>query len=258
MNLPPSPKAPALSNTTAEPLNAEPHGTDALIYHAIGLKKHFDGGKVAALRGVDLQIRQSEFVAIVGPSGCGKSTLLQMLGSLDKPSEGILNYRGQSIPEMPDPAEYRAHEIGFVFQSFNLLPAYTVEENVQMPMFEGSRTRLQRKQRALELLRSVGLDHRLAHFPLQLSGGERQRVAIARALANNPCVILADEPTGNLDSENAALIIELLLKLHHDLGVTLVLVTHDAAIAQLATRIIRMKDGRVITDTSSSPPIPLS
>ncbi len=231
---------------------AEPQGgAEALIYQATGLKKLFDGGKVAALRGVDLQIRQGEFVAIVGPSGCGKSTLLQMLGALDQPSEGVLNYRGQSIPAMPDPAEYRAHEIGFVFQSFNLLPTYTVEENVQIPMFEGGRSRAQRTQRALELLASVGLAHRLTHFPSQLSGGERQRVAIARALANNPCVVLADEPTGNLDSDNAAQIIDLLLRLHRELGVTLVLVTHDATIARLATRIIRMKDGRVITDTSS-------
>lgn len=225
-----------------------------LVYEAIGLKKQYDNGKVAALRGVDFQIRQGEFVAIVGPSGCGKSTLLQMLGALAVPSEGVLNYRGNSIAGMADPSEYRAHEIGFVFQSFHLLPTFTVAENVQIPMFEGNCTRAQRTERAVELLGSVGLAHRLSHYPSELSGGERQRVAIARGLANKPSVVLADEPTGNLDSENAAQIIELLLKLHRELGVTLVLVTHDLSIAELATRTIRMKDGRVIVDSGVTPP----
>jgi putative ABC transport system ATP-binding protein len=219
-----------------------------LIYKAIGLKKQFDNGKVVALRGLDLEIRQGEFVAIVGQSGCGKSTLLQMLGSLDRPSEGTLNYRGQSISDMSDPAAYRAHEIGFVFQAFHLLPTFTVVENVQIPMFEGKLSRAQRKARAVELLESVGLGHRLNHFPTELSGGERQRVAIARGLANNPSVVLADEPTGNLDSESAVQIIDLLLELHRKLGVTLVLVTHDLSVAQRASRTIRMKDGRVISD----------
>ena len=219
-----------------------------LIYEAIGLKKQFDNGKVVALRGLDLEIRQGEFVAIVGQSGCGKSTLLQMLGSLDKPTEGTLNYRGKSIPDMPDHAAYRSHEIGFVFQAFHLLPTFTVVENVQIPMFEGGMSRSQRKSRAVELLESVGLGHRLNHFPTELSGGERQRVAIARGLANNPSVVLADEPTGNLDSESAVQIIDLLLDLHGKLGVTLVLVTHDLSVAERATRTIRMKDGRVISD----------
>ncbi len=229
-------------------------GSNELVYEAIGLKKQFDGGKVIALRGVDLQIRQGEFVAIIGSSGCGKSTLLQMLGSLDKPSEGVLNYRGKSIPDMPDPSDYRAHEIGFVFQAFHLLPTFTVVENVQIPMFEGALSRSQRKERAVELLESVGLGHRLNHFPSELSGGERQRVAIARGLANKPSVVLADEPTGNLDSQSAKSIIELLLQLHRDLGVTLVLVTHDLTIAERATRTVRMKDGLVISDQLSIPP----
>jgi putative ABC transport system ATP-binding protein len=224
-----------------------------LIYEAIGLKKQFDNGKVIALRGLDLEIRQGEFVAIVGQSGCGKSTLLQMLGSLDKPSEGTLNYRGRSIPAMPDPAAYRAHEIGFVFQAFHLLPTFTVLENVQIPMFEGKLSRSQRKARASELLESVGLGHRFNHFPSELSGGERQRVAIARGLANQPSVVLADEPTGNLDSESALQIIDLLLDLHRKLGVTLVLVTHDVSVAGRASRTIRMKDGRVISDQVAIP-----
>jgi ABC-type lipoprotein export system ATPase subunit len=222
-----------------------------LIYEAIGLKKHFDNGKVVALRGLDLEIRQGEFVAIVGQSGCGKSTLLQMLGSLDKPTEGRLNYRGNSIPDMADHAAYRSHHIGFVFQAFHLLPTFTVVENVQIPMFEGGLSRSQRKARAVELLESVGLGHRLNHMPTELSGGERQRVAIARGLANKPSVVLADEPTGNLDSESAVQIIDLLLDLHGKLGVTLVLVTHDLSVAERATRTIRMKDGRVISDQAA-------
>jgi ABC-type lipoprotein export system ATPase subunit len=217
-----------------------------VVYEARGLKKNYDGGQVAALRGVDFDIKEGEFVAIVGPSGCGKSTLLQMLGSLDKPSEGSLLYRGSLISGLEDPSDYRSAEIGFIFQSFHLLPTFTVSENVQIPMFETGLSRKEREVRAHELLESVGLGHRLKHFPSELSGGERQRVAIARSLANRPSVLLADEPTGNLDSENAAHVVELLLKLHRELGMTLVLVTHDLGIAALATRTIRMKDGRVV------------
>lgn len=224
-----------------------------LVYEAVGLKKQYDGGKVSALCGVDLQIRQGEFVAIIGASGSGKSTLLQMLGSLDKPSEGSLTYRGKSIPDLADPADYRSREIGFIFQAFHLLPTFTVVENVQIPMFEGDLSRAKRKERATQLLQSVGLDHRLTHYPMELSGGERQRVAIARSLANGPTVLLADEPTGNLDSKSATQIMELILKLHRELKMTLVLVTHDLHIARQASRIISMKDGRVISDEISNP-----
>lgn len=227
--------------------------TGDIVFEARQLAKEFDGGQVAALRGVDFQIREHEFVAIVGPSGCGKSTLLQMLGSLDHPTSGSLTYRGASIPGMPDPSAYRAHHIGFVFQAFHLLPTFNVVENVQIPMFEGGLSRSQRRERAVDLLKSVGLDHRLGHFPSQLSGGERQRVAIARSLANRPSVLLADEPTGNLDSENAVHVMELILKLHRELGMTLILVTHDPAIAAQASRTIRMKDGRVVPNDSSPP-----
>ena len=228
------------------------NGSGDLVYEAIGLKKHFDNGQVVALRGVDLQIRQGEFVAVVGPSGCGKSTLLAILGSLDKPTEGTIKYRGNSIPDMPDPAAYRAHQIGFVFQAFHLLPTYTVSENVQIPMFEGKLSVSERQQRAEELLKSVGLGHRLTHYPSELSGGERQRVAIARGLANKPSVVLADEPTGNLDSVSSTAIMELLNQLHRDLGVTLVLVTHDPGVAAQASRTIRMKDGQIISDVTSA------
>lgn len=222
------------------------------VYVASGLKKEYDDGKVAALRGVDFTIHAGEFVAITGPSGCGKSTLLSMLGSLDKPSSGTLTYRGQSIPDLTDPPAYRAREIGFIFQAFHLLNTFNVLENVQIPMFEADWTRAQRHERAVELLKLVGLDHRLSHFPTTLSGGERQRVAIARSLANRPGVILADEPTGNLDSTNAEQIMNLLLKLHGELGMTLVLVTHDPNVASLASRVIRMKDGQVASDLTKA------
>ena len=231
---------------------ADPIDSRDVVFEAVELKKHFDGGKVAALRGVDLQIRKGEFVAVIGPSGCGKSTLLAMLGSLDKPSEGTLTYRGQSIPDLPDPAAFRSREIGFIFQSFHLLPTFTVLENVQIPMFEGKLSRAQRKERAVELLTSIGLDHRLDHFPSELSGGERQRVAIARSLANGPSVLLADEPTGNVDSSTAKQIMELILQLHREMGMTFVLVTHDLMIAERAYRTVSMRDGRVTSDQVSN------
>lgn len=219
---------------------------NAGVFEARGLEKVFDGGQVRALRGVDFRIGEGEFIAITGPSGCGKSTLLQMLGALDRPGAGSLLYRGKSLPDLPDLAAYRAHEIGFIFQAFHLLPTFTAIENVQIPMFEGSLTAPARRERARELLQSVGLEQRLDHFPTKLSGGERQRVAIARSLANEPSVLLADEPTGNLDSENAVMIMDLIVRLHRDRGMTLVLVTHDPAIARSASRIIEMKDGRIV------------
>ena len=220
----------------------------AWIFEARELKKEFDAGQVQALRGVDFRIAPGEFVAVLGPSGCGKTTLLQMLGALDRPSSGTLRYRGRSVPDLADPAAYRAHEIGFIFQAFHLLPAFTAIENVQIPMFETDRSLSERKQRARELLEAVGLEKRVNHFPAKLSGGERQRVAIARSLANGPSVLLADEPTGNLDSKNARQILDLLSRLHHERQMTLLLVTHDLAIARLASRAIEMKDGQIIFD----------
>ena len=162
------------------------------VFEAIGLRKDYDDGRVPALRGVDFRIVEGEFVAITGPSGCGKTTLLQLLGALDHPSDGELRYRGAALKEMRDLAAYRAREIGFIFQAFHLLPTFTAEENVQIPMFETGRSISERKTRARELLEAVGLTARLAHFPAKLSGGERQRVAIARSLANGPRVLLAD------------------------------------------------------------------
>ncbi len=220
----------------------------ALVFEARGLKKDYDDGRVQALRGVNFRITQGEFVAIIGPSGCGKTTLLQMLGALDLPSAGILHYRGRSIAELPDPAGYRAREIGIIFQAFHLLPTFTAVENVQMPMFETDRPELSRTERAVELLKSVGLGHRLDHFPAKLSGGEKQRVAIARSLANGPSVLLADEPTGNLDSDNTKSILELIIRLRREQNMTLVLVTHDLNIARMASRTVQMKDGLIVAD----------
>lgn len=216
-----------------------------VIFEAAGLKKNYDGDAVRALRGVDLQIHAGEFVAITGPSGCGKTTLLHLLGALDFPTEGVLNYRGQPIATLPDQAGYRAREIGYIFQAFHLLPTFTVLENVQIPMFETSRSASQRRDQAMALLEAVGMGHRANHQPAKLSGGERQRAAIARSLANEPPVLLADEPTGNLDSENARQVMDLLGRLHRERGMTLLLVTHDAVTAAYATRTVRMKDGQV-------------
>ncbi len=222
------------------------------MLEAKGLTREFDDGQVKALRGVDFTIHEGEFVAITGPSGCGKSTLLQLLGSLDRPTSGELLYRGESLPDRPDPAAYRACEIGFIFQAFHLLPTFTASENVQIPMFETSRSLSERRERAAELLRLVGLEHRFDHFPSKLSGGERQRVAIARSLANGPSLLLADEPTGNLDSKNAHLILDLIVRLQQDQGRTMIMVTHDPSIAERAGRVLQMKDGRVVSDQRSA------
>lgn len=229
-----------------------PAASAAPLIEAKALTREFDDGQVKALRGVDFSIREGELVAITGPSGCGKSTLLQMLGALDRPTSGTLLYRGRSLPDHPNPASYRAREVGFIFQAFHLLPTFTAAENVQIPMFETDRSLTERRERAAELLKLVGLEHRLNHFPSKLSGGERQRVAIARSLANGPSLLLADEPTGNLDSENAHLVLDLIIRLQQEQGRTMVLVTHDASIAARAGRTLRMMDGRIVSDQNAS------
>lgn len=221
----------------------------AVIFEASGLAKEFDDGRVAALQGIDLKVSEGEFVALVGPSGSGKTTLLNMLGHLDAPSSGSLSYRGQEMNRLPDPSHYRAREVGFIFQAFHLLATFTVAENVQIPMFGQGLSAKARASRAAELLASVGLSHRLNHLPVKLSGGERQRAAIARSLANRPGVLLADEPTGNLDSQNAAQVMELLSRLHREHRTTLVLVTHDLEIASHASRLLKMRDGRIVSDS---------
>jgi putative ABC transport system ATP-binding protein len=213
------------------------------------LTKDYPDGKVTALKSVTISIPRGQYVAIVGPSGCGKSTLLTLLGALDAPTSGDVYFEDQSFAAMADLDQFRALKLGFVFQSFYLLPILTARENVQIPMFEGSLSAANRAKRAGELLEMVGMSHRANHLPKQLSVGERQRVAIARALANAPELLLADEPTGNLDSKAAHSICDLFQSLHRDLGMTLVLVTHDRSVADRAERIIRMQDGCVLDDS---------
>jgi putative ABC transport system ATP-binding protein len=214
-----------------------------------GAVRRFDGGKVEALRGVDLTILEGEFVAVAGPSGSGKSTLLQLLGALDTPDEGDILFRSQSLRSLPDPGAFRSRNIGFVFQSFHLMHTLTAVENVQMPMFEMPWSARERRRRAENLLGLVGLDHRLDHLPSKLSGGERQRVAIARSLANEPLLLLADEPTGNLDTASAGRIMQLFEQIHRDRGMTIIMVTHDPNVAACARRVIHMLDGRIASDT---------
>jgi putative ABC transport system ATP-binding protein len=215
------------------------------------LRKQYPDGKVQALDGVAIGVRPAEHLAITGPSGCGKSTLLNMLGALDKPDAGEVYFRGEPLPARRDLDRFRARQIGFVFQSFFLLPTLTSRENVQVPMFEGPLTSTRdRVRKADELLALVGMSHRAGHRPSQLSVGERQRVALARALANDPVLLLADEPTGNLDSENAGRVLDLLTTLQRDRQLALVVVTHSAEVAARADRVVRMRDGRVVGDAS--------
>jgi predicted ABC-type transport system involved in lysophospholipase L1 biosynthesis ATPase subunit len=227
-----------------------PNDAREILIETRDLRRSFDGGRVEALRGINLRIHEGESVAVAGPSGCGKSTFLQMLGALDEPNEGDVLFRGQSLRQIRDHAQFRARTIGFVFQSFHLLPTLSALENVQMPMFEMPWSRKQRRDKAADLLNAVGLGGRLSHVPRKMSGGERQRVAIARSLANNPKLLLADEPTGNLDSSTAARIIELLLQLHREQNMTMVIVTHDLDIASRTDRIVRMLDGQIVANAS--------
>jgi ABC-type lipoprotein export system ATPase subunit len=215
------------------------------ILEARGLVKGYDDGRVQALRGVDSLIEAGEYVAISGPSGSGKSTLLHMLGGLDTPSKGEVLFRGEKLGTAVDIDEYRSKQVGFIFQAFHLLPTLRAVENVQVAMLALNERANHRADRAAALLEEMGLRDRMRHFPNELSAGERQRVAIARALANNPTILLADEPTGNLDSVNSAHIMEILRGIQQQRGMTLVIVTHENDIANSAPRHIRIRDGRV-------------
>lgn len=210
-----------------------------------------NGEVVHALRGVSLGIRAGDYAAIVGPSGCGKSTLLQLLGGIDTPTSGSVELNGIPLGRLSDRAltELRLTRIGFVFQRFHLLPVLSARENIELPMAEAGLGRDERRARALELLDYVGLRDRAEHRATQLSGGEMQRVAIARALANRPAVILADEPTGELDAATGRGILDLFRRLGRD-GATLVVVTHDEKLAAEAGRVIHMLDGRIVADTA--------
>ena len=210
-----------------------------------GVSKSYDEGRIQALRGVSLQVGAGEFLAISGPSGSGKSTLLDLLGGLDGPTEGEVLYRGKSLADSFDLDGYRSQCVAFVFQAFHLIPTLTALENVQIPMFEGKLGARQRREKAEALLRAIGMEQRLGQFPNQLSGGERQRVAIARSLANDPEILLADEPTGNLDSESSERIMALLCAIQKERNMILIVVTHEAEIARRAHRSIHLRDGRI-------------
>ena len=210
-----------------------------------GLKKSYDKGKIKALNGIDLTIKKGEFVSIIGPSGSGKSTLLNMIGALDTAGEGVVNVAGIDLTKTKDLSEFRSNEIGFVFQLHNLIPNLTVLENVQIPMLGTGVSGKEMEKRALDLLKSVNLESKVNQRPTKLSGGERQRVAIARALVNHPSIILADEPTGALDSKTGDIILDLLKDLHKKENVTLVMVTHEPYVANMANRIITVLDGKI-------------
>lgn len=217
-----------------------------------GITKDYRLGKtvVHALRGLDLTIAKGEIVAIMGPSGSGKSTLMHILGALDTPTGGTASFDGQDLKRLSENqlVTLRGRKVGFVFQTFNLVPTLSAQKNVELPMIFLGIPKRKRAARAKELLAKVGLADRVRHKPNELSGGERQRVAIARALANDPEIILADEPTGNLDSETGGTILELLRQLSVNDGKTVVLVTHDPDAVRIAHRVIRLRDGRVIEE----------
>jgi putative ABC transport system ATP-binding protein len=222
------------------------------IVEALGVRKTYDTGKVqvAALKGIDLALGRGEMVAIMGPSGCGKTTLLNCLSGLDAIDGGEILIEGVSLAEMSDRdrTDYRARRMGFVFQFYNLMPVLTAVENVELPLLVSREPAAEARRRALDALALVGLEKRARHVPDELSGGERQRVTIARSLVNDPAIVWADEPTGDLDSENAQEIVELMRRLNIERGLTFLIVTHDIAVGKATDRIIRMLDGNVVEE----------
>jgi putative ABC transport system ATP-binding protein len=211
-----------------------------------------DSTQVLALDALNLTIKRGEFAAVFGPSGSGKTTLLQLLGALDRPTGGSIRFEGEPLERLADSvlAELRLRALGFVFQQFNLIPTLTAAENVEAALAPLGLSRLARREAAERHLEAVGLTPRAHHLPAQLSGGEQQRVAIARALARSPRVVLADEPTGNLDTRSGEMVMDLLSRLHTELQITLVLVTHDEWIAERADRVLRLADGRLVNDSA--------
>jgi len=212
------------------------------------LKVYGDGQKIHALDNVSFAVRAGEFVSVMGPSGSGKSTLLNMLGALDRPTSGQVIIKGQDMTKLRDVDSFRAKTVGFVFQLHNLIPTLSAIENVEVPMQGQGLSPAKRRKRAVELLALVGLGDRFQHVPSQLSGGQRQKVAIARALANQPAILLADEPTGNLDSQSGDEVMKLLEDLHSQHGMTIFVVTHDMSIARRTHRVLVMKDGRIVRE----------
>jgi putative ABC transport system ATP-binding protein len=210
------------------------------------LRKSYEDGQIQALVGVDLKVAAGDYVSISGASGSGKSTLLQLMGGLDRPTSGNVLFKGTKIGVDVDLDMYRSRNVGFVFQAFYLLASLRAVENVQVPWVGTKMPGKERAERAEALMEEMGLGHRMKNYPNQLSAGERQRVAIARSLANNPEVLLADEPTGNLDSVNSAKIMDILMGLQAKRGMTLIVITHEDSIAESAPRHIRMRDGRIL------------
>ena len=225
---------------------------DAELVGLRGVSRTYSRGNVMALREVTLSIGRGEHVAITGPSGSGKSTMLYLSGGMDTPTKGTVLFDGAEPRTASQWTTLRQRRIGFVFQSFQLVHGFTAAENVELPMFGVVRSEKERSTRAAALLARVGLGHRGAHLVSELSGGECQRVAIARALANAPDIVLADEPTGNLDSANAAGVLDLLEDLHRQEGIALVIVTHDPRVSERARRIVRLLDGRILEDAAVS------
>jgi ABC-type lipoprotein export system ATPase subunit len=217
------------------------------------VKVYGDAAGVRALDGVNLHLAQGEFVSVMGPSGSGKSTLLNMLGALDRPTSGQVRVNEQDLTQVRDLDTFRACTVGFIFQLHNLIPTLTARENVEVPM-AGQPIGREKRQRAEELLALVGLADRMSHLPNQLSGGERQRVAIARSLANRPALVLADEPTGDLDSQSGAEVIALMKKLNQELDTTFIIVTHDPAVARQTSRVLVMRDGRILHEREVGTP----
>ena len=221
------------------------------LIHLDGVTKVFftDEVETHALAGIHLEIKSGEYIAIAGPSGCGKSTLLSILGLLDSPTEGKYVLNGKSVADLPlsERARVRNREIGFIFQSFNLIGDLNVYENVELPLTYRGMKSVERKERVMAALEKVGMAHRAKHLPSQLSGGQQQRVAVARAVAGSPSILLADEPTGNLDSKNGEAVMELLRELHRE-GATICMVTHDPRYARHADRSIHLFDGRVVEE----------
>jgi len=220
------------------------------MIEGIGLSKNY--GNLAVLKSVDVSIKKGEILSITGPSGAGKSTLLQILGTLDKTDSGSLKFNGTNILSYNPKkiAKFRNENIGFIFQFHHLLPEFSALENVSMPALIKGIEKKDAEKKAIKLLKILGLENRLYHKPNELSGGEQQRVSVARALVNNPTVIFADEPSGNLDTENARDLHELFLKLRDDFGQTFVIVTHNIELAKMADRVIQMKDGHIVNSSS--------
>ena len=218
-----------------------------------GIVKRFYIGKpneLEILHGINLEVERGEFVSIVGESGSGKSTLMNIIGALDRPTEGEYRLQGKIIGEAKDRelSSIRNQEIGFVFQTYNLIPRTTALENVELPMLYGKMKKTERRERARELLELVGMKERMLHKPEELSGGQKQRTAIARAMANDPSIILADEPTGALDSETSRRIIDIFHRLHREQGKTIVLITHSTELAQETDRVVKISDGRILAE----------